>query len=46
MYWDRERSCGDWYKDLWSEMDKKHGDKAMIFLKSEAENNQLMGELD
>ncbi|WP_342609092.1 hypothetical protein [Vibrio tritonius] len=46
MYWDRERSCGDWYKGSFGELDKKYSDKAIMFLKSEADDNQLMGELD
>lgn len=46
MYWDRERSCGDWYESSFSVLDKKYSDKAIAFLKSEAKDNQLMGELD
>lgn len=44
MYWDRERSCGDWYLDNYESMDKKYGELAQTFLRSELAENQLMGE--
>lgn len=46
MYWDREQNCGDWYRGELIELDKKYSDRAVSFLKSEAKENQLMGELE
>lgn len=46
MYWDRESSCGDWYSGRFGYLDKMYSDKASTFLKDEANENQLMGELD
>lgn len=46
MYWDRERSCGDWYLANYELLDEKYGDEAHEFLRSETEENQLMGELE
>lgn len=37
MYWDRERSCGDWYLNNYKSLDKKYSDKAQEILCSEAE---------
>lgn len=46
MYWDRESRCGDWYLGRFEDLDKKYNDKAIEFLNAEADENQLMGELN
>lgn len=35
MYWDRERSCGDWYLKKYETLNLKYSEKALEFLNSQ-----------
>ncbi len=37
MYWDRERSCGDWFLENYALLDKKYSDKTKDIVRAEKE---------